>query len=105
MFFRYLTAYHSTLTLTVHPHDIGSWYSRADSLACLGRYDDALQSLEQAQELAGFAAPQFWLQKAALFILLNQPKAVLNCCNQALRRSLVGFGQLGHHVGGNALRV
>ncbi|WOD39849.1 tetratricopeptide repeat protein [Nodosilinea sp. E11] len=73
--------------LTVHPHDAESWSSRADALACLGLYDDALQSLEQAQELAGLADPRFWVQKAVLFILLNQPEAALTCCNQALWRS------------------
>jgi tetratricopeptide (TPR) repeat protein len=73
--------------LTAHPHDIESWYSRADALACLGRYEDALQSLEQAQELAGFADTRFWVQKAVLLILLNQPEAALNCCNQVLWRS------------------
>lgn len=73
--------------LMTHPHDIESWYSRADAMACLGRYDNALQSLEQAQELAGFADTRFWVQKAVLLILLNEPGAALNCCNQALWRS------------------
>ncbi|TVP61774.1 MAG: tetratricopeptide repeat protein [Leptolyngbya sp. LCM1.Bin17] len=73
--------------LTAHPHDIESWYNRADALACLGRYDVALQSLEQGQELAGFADPRFWVQKAALFILIHQPEAALNCCNHVLLRS------------------
>jgi tetratricopeptide (TPR) repeat protein len=52
--------------LTVHPHDIESWYSRADALACLGHYNDALESLEQAQELAGFDDTRSWVQKAVL---------------------------------------
>lgn len=70
--------------LTVHPHDVESWYGRADALACLSRYDEALHSLEQGQALAGFADARQSVQKAVLLILLNQPEAALNCCNHAL---------------------
>lgn len=70
--------------LTHHPHHVESWYSRADVLACLGRYDDALQCLDQAQTLAGFTDLRGWVQKAVLLILLEQPAAALTCCNQAL---------------------
>lgn len=70
--------------LTAHPHDVESWYSRAEALACLNRYDDALHSLDQAQELAGVAEIRLWVQKAILLILLDRPQAALNCCNRAL---------------------
>jgi tetratricopeptide (TPR) repeat protein len=73
--------------LAHHPHHIESWYSRADVLACLGRYQDALECLEQAQTLAGYSDRRGWVQKAVLFILIDQPKAALTCCNQALWNS------------------
>lgn len=73
--------------LTLDPHEAESWCSRADALACLGRYEEALQSLEQAQELAGFGHVRLWVQKAVLLILLNRPRLALTCCNQALWRS------------------
>jgi tetratricopeptide (TPR) repeat protein len=73
--------------LTLQPHDVESWYSRASALACLGRHAAALHSLEQAQELAGFANAHLWVQKAVLLILLDDPTSALNCCNQALWRS------------------
>lgn len=70
--------------LTVDPHDIESWYGRADALACLNCYDEALASLEQARELADSPDPRFWIQKAVLLLLVNRPAAALTCCNQAL---------------------
>ncbi|MGB3202856.1 MAG: tetratricopeptide repeat protein [Nodosilinea sp.] len=73
--------------LTLDPHQADSWCGRADALSCLGRYEEALQSVEQAQALAGLANPRLWVQKAVLLIVLNQPKLALTCCNQALWRS------------------
>lgn len=70
--------------LTLQPHDVESWCGRAEALACLGRSDEALHSIEQAQELAGFANTRLWVQKAGLLVLLNRPEAALNCCNRAL---------------------
>jgi tetratricopeptide (TPR) repeat protein len=70
--------------LALHPHTVEGWRGRADALACLGRYEEALQSVEQANELAGLRDEALWAQKAALLILLNRPAAALNCCNHAL---------------------
>lgn len=61
-----------------------SWCRRADALAALDRYEDALHSLEQAQELAGFGQPRLWVQKAVILILLNRPQEALSDCNYAL---------------------
>lgn len=72
--------------LTQDPHDVESWYGRADALACLSRYDEALASLEQARELAGTTDARFWMQKAVLLLMVNQPRSALNCCNQVLWR-------------------
>jgi|GEM_PF-1911172 tetratricopeptide (TPR) repeat protein len=71
--------------LALHPHDVESWYARAEALACLNRYDEALTSLEQAQELAGFEVAYLWVQKAVVLILLDQPQMALTCCHQALQ--------------------
>ena len=73
--------------LALDPHQAESWCSRADALSCLGRYEEALQSIEQAQALAGLSNARLWVQKAVLLILLNQPRLALTCCNQALWRS------------------
>lgn len=73
--------------LALDPHQAENWCGRADTLSCLGRYDEALQSVEQAQALAGLTNPRLWVQKAVLLIVLNQPKLALTCCNQALWRS------------------
>jgi tetratricopeptide (TPR) repeat protein len=70
--------------LALQPHDVESWYNRAEALTCLGRYTDALASLEQAQTLAGFATTRLWVQKAVVLIWLNRLEAALNCCNRAL---------------------
>jgi tetratricopeptide (TPR) repeat protein len=72
--------------LAVAPHAVDGWYYRADALACLNCYEEALQSLEQAQELDGFEASHIWVQKAVVLILLNRHNEALNCCNQALRK-------------------
>jgi tetratricopeptide (TPR) repeat protein len=58
-------------SLKVDPHFVDAWYHRADALACLNRYEDALESLEQAQELAGYEASHIWVQKAVVLILLK----------------------------------
>ncbi|MEA5448780.1 tetratricopeptide repeat protein [Leptolyngbya sp. CCNP1308] len=71
-------------SLAVQPHAVESWYGRAEALTCLGRYEDALASLEQAQTLAGFASARLWVQKAAVLLWLNRLEAALNCCNRAL---------------------
>jgi tetratricopeptide (TPR) repeat protein len=73
-------------SLKVDPHFVDAWYHRADALACLNRYEDALESLEQAQELAGYEASHIWVQKAVVLILLSRYEAGLNCCNQAIRQ-------------------
>lgn len=70
--------------LALQPHDVESWYNRAEALTCLSRYEDALASLEQAQTLAGFATPRLWVQKAVVLIWLNRLEAALTCCNRAL---------------------
>lgn len=70
--------------LALQPHDVESWYNRAEALTCLSRYADALASLEQAQTLAGFATPRLWVQKAVVLLWLNRLEAALNCCNRAL---------------------
>jgi tetratricopeptide (TPR) repeat protein len=70
--------------LALQPHDVESWCRRADALAALDRYEDALHSLEQAQELAGFGQPRLWVQKAVILILLNRPQEALSDCNYAL---------------------
>jgi tetratricopeptide (TPR) repeat protein len=73
--------------LALDPHQAETWSSRADALSGLGRYEAALQNIEQAQALAGLANAHLWVQKAVLLILLNQPQLALTCCNQALWRS------------------
>lgn len=70
--------------LALHPHDVESWYNRAEALTCLSRYEDALASLEQAQTLAGFGTTRLWVQKAVVLLWLNRLEAALNCCNRAL---------------------
>ncbi len=70
--------------LALHPHDVDSWYHRAEALACLNRYDEALTSLEQAQVLAEIDQASLWVQKAVILLLLNRPNAALVCCNHAL---------------------
>ncbi|MEO1070432.1 MAG: tetratricopeptide repeat protein [Cyanobacteria bacterium J06638_6] len=75
---------HIEQALALQPHDVDSWYSRANALACLNRYDDAMDSLEQAQSLTGGDDAHLWVQKATLQILLNQPKAALNSSNRAI---------------------
>ena len=70
--------------LAWQPHDVESWYSRADALAALNRYEAALHSLEQAQSLAGLDEPRLWVQKAIMLIALNHPQAALTHCNCAL---------------------
>jgi tetratricopeptide (TPR) repeat protein len=75
---------HIEQALALHPHDVDSWYSRANALACLNRYDDAMESLEQAQSLIGCDDAHLWVQKATLQILLNQPEAALNSSNRAI---------------------
>ncbi|MFQ4137888.1 tetratricopeptide repeat protein [Nodosilinea sp. PGN35] len=71
-------------SLALQPHAVESWYGRAEALTCLGRYEDALASLEQAQTLAGFASARLWVQKAVVLLWLNRLETALNCCNQAL---------------------
>ncbi|WP_197064747.1 tetratricopeptide repeat protein [Leptolyngbya sp. KIOST-1] len=78
---------HFEQALRLDPHRADSWCHRAEALSCLSRYAEALQSVEQAQALAGLGNPRLWVQKAVLLILLNHPKQALTCCNQALWRS------------------
>lgn len=70
--------------LAWQPHDVESWYSRAEALAALNRYEAALHSLEQAQALADFGEPRLWVQKAMILIALHHPQAALTHCNCAL---------------------
>lgn len=70
--------------LALQPHDLESWYNRAEALTCLGRYTDALASLEQVQTLAGFATTRLWVQKAVVLLWLNRLESALTCCNRAL---------------------
>lgn len=70
--------------LNHQPHDVESWYGRGEALAGLNRYEEALDSWDQAQELSGFVETRIWVQKATVLILMHQPEAALRCCNYAL---------------------
>lgn len=72
--------------LKLRPHLIEGWCGRAEGLACLDRYDEALSSLEQAQDLAEYADLRIWVQKAVVLILLQRYEEALSCCAVALQR-------------------
>ena len=72
--------------LAINPHRVENWCDRAEVLACLNRYEEALDNVEQAQELAGFSDPNIWLQKATILILLARYQEALSCCRYVLQR-------------------
>jgi tetratricopeptide (TPR) repeat protein len=72
--------------LALQPHAIAGWCGRAETLACLNRYEDALSSVEQAQELSSVADAQIWLQKAVILIFLQRYDEALSCCGLILQR-------------------
>ncbi|PSN15159.1 hypothetical protein C7271_21120 [filamentous cyanobacterium CCP5] len=72
--------------LALDPHNGESWYCRGEVLACLNRYEEALDSLEQAQVFMGFSEPSIWLEKASILILLNCLTEALGCCDYVLWR-------------------
>lgn len=72
--------------LALQPHAADHWYGRAEALACLSRYEEALSSLEQAQDLTHLSDVRIWVQKATVLILLGRYEAALSCCALVLQR-------------------
>jgi tetratricopeptide (TPR) repeat protein len=72
--------------LDFNPHSVASWCGRAEALACVDRYEEALSSLEQAQDLAAHSDLRIWVQKAVVLILLQRYEAALSCCALVLQR-------------------
>ncbi len=77
---------HFERVLDLQPHDVDGWCCRAEALACLNHYEEALQSLEQAQALTRFASPPILVQKAVVLILLSRYSQALSCCTCALQQ-------------------
>ena len=72
--------------LTLQPHAIAGWSGRAEALACLNRFEEALSDIEQAQDLSTAVDIQIWIQKAAVLIFLQRYEEALSCCLQVLQR-------------------
>lgn len=70
--------------LDLDAHAAEGWAGRGEALACLNRYEEALENLEQAQELAGLSDIAIWIQKATVLILLGRPVEALSCCEYVL---------------------